>query len=652
MNILKKISLLVLLLFVALSLPNSKVFAFTITAKPTGVVVSYYDGINSRGFAWQTSTSVTETKVLYVKDNGQTIDWNNATVVTGTTEGSLRGFLYHKAYITELGTGKYYYKVGGNGTYSDVGSFVVDEANDGKVSFTYLTDSQHESAEGFEPFKRCLTAAKKYGPNFVAFGGDLVNNSHNWNGGEETIKMEEWSYALDVPKEIIMNTSFVSTSGNHESGLHTYVNHNTVKFAGTAATGGYYSFDYDNLHFIVLNSNGISSDKTQLEWLENDLASSDKEWKVVLMHNGPYSAGDHSNDGDTIENRNILPPIFAKYKVDLVLQGHDHVYTRTLPYYYGEGENGKIPNRKEKYETIDGLKWSLEPDGTYYVTMNACGTKFYDPEAKGYDTSRIFPGKSPINGKNMALEVKETMFGHIEIDGDSLVMKSYICYEDGSEELFDYIAVKKNTYTSFTDAMDKLNDTVTIKDAKALNEANNLYNNLSERAKLYVNDSYVEKLNGLLQTYDLTDALAAYEAVVAIEKLDSKVLDETFWSNYSYANSIYFNLSETQKELVENKDVLLNMKDNINQSYYVASVQKLIDSIDKSSNKEEARLIALMAYELLSDDAKALITNADILYQVDQNNGCGGSVIASSISILLLGTFIVLIRRKRGECYE
>ena len=112
---------------------------------------------------------------------------------------------------------------------------------------------------------------------------------------------------------------------------------------------------------------------------------------------------------------------------------------------------------------------------------------------------------------------------------------------------------------------------------------------------------------------------------------------------------LYFNLSEAQKELVYNRDTLLNLKDNINQSYYVASVQKLINAIESASNKEEARLIAKMAYDCLSEESKALITNAEILNTsfATEDDGCNGSVGGTVLSLLILGSCVFVIRRKK-----
>ena len=674
-NIFKKISILVLVLFTLLLIPNSKVKAFDLTATPTGISVTYYDDIDSRGFAWQTSTSVEESHLLVVKDMGNATSWDNATLYEGRYN-DLNGFRCHRAHVCDLAPGKYYYKVGSPNAYSSVGSFTIDDSNDNKVSFTYVTDSQETSFEGFKQFNKTLTSAVTLNPDFIAFAGDLVDNSHaNWGNDLSKIVMEEWAYAFDATKGVTMNYPMMSASGNHESAGFSYVYHNEIDYQKALSTGGYYSFDYENLHFVVLDTNVFESyNQTeideQLAWLEEDLATTDKEWKVVMLHIGAYSTGDHSHDASAKKIREILPPLFAKYKVDLVLQGHDHVYTRTMPYYYGEGENGKIPNRNEKMVEEDGLLWSLEPDGTYYITINYAGTKHYPPV--DYDTSAIFPGKSPVNGKVMSQEIKNRMFAHVEIDGDELVLKSYISYEDGSKELYDYVAIKKNTYKEAINAIDKLGETVSVDDAFDLNKAYQLVNGLSERALAYVPEAKIAKLNGLLATLNLKDALAAHEAIEAIKKLNTTNYDAEFWVNYQTANEVYYSLTVSQMDLVYNKDILTDLKASLEiyreetiQRYFVEAVQELIDSIDSAVNKEKARIIAKMAYEALGDDLKAMIKNADILNQSfaheqapqnpapgsteEDDKGCAGAVVSSISAILGLGLCLIVIKRKRGE---
>ena len=127
-SIFKKAFIALLVVFSVLLIPVTKANAFTLDVTPTGISVTYYDDIDSRGFAWQTSTNVTETKLLYIKDEGQTINWEDATVVTGSYV-DFNDFRCHKAHVTDLAGGKYLYKVGGNGSYSTVGSFIIDDSN-------------------------------------------------------------------------------------------------------------------------------------------------------------------------------------------------------------------------------------------------------------------------------------------------------------------------------------------------------------------------------------------------------------------------------------------------------------------------------------------------------------------------------------------
>lgn len=105
----------------------------------------------------------------------------------------------------------------------------------------------------------------------------------------------------------------------------------------------YYSFDYGPIHVTALDqySPGVKYDKDsqQYQWLKNDLAGSDKEWKIMIFHKPAYSAkGGHDDSKTTKED---LVPLFEEYDVDLVLQGHNH--------YYARAENNEIP-----YLTLGG----------------------------------------------------------------------------------------------------------------------------------------------------------------------------------------------------------------------------------------------------------------------------------------------------------
>jgi hypothetical protein len=94
----------------------------------------------------------------------------------------------------------------------------------------------------------------------------------------------------------------------------------------------YYTTTHGPVDFFYLDSSvpGVFGPEAsrQWEWLDDTLASSTNQWKVVALHHPLYSSGRH---GSTVGARERLEPILARHHVDLVLAGHDHHYERTHP---------------------------------------------------------------------------------------------------------------------------------------------------------------------------------------------------------------------------------------------------------------------------------------------------------------------------------
>jgi 3',5'-cyclic AMP phosphodiesterase CpdA len=85
-----------------------------------------------------------------------------------------------------------------------------------------------------------------------------------------------------------------------------------------------YTIDYQGTRIISLNS--TRQDDQQAEWLSGVLADNPSRWTIVTFHHPIYSSG---ADRDNPQLRKAWQPLFDKYRVDLVLQGHDHTYSRT-----------------------------------------------------------------------------------------------------------------------------------------------------------------------------------------------------------------------------------------------------------------------------------------------------------------------------------
>ena len=98
-----------------------------------------------------------------------------------------------------------------------------------------------------------------------------------------------------------------------------------------------YYIDYQGVRFISLDVNVYANEAfsenakqrvgdVQLAWLEELLKHNPNRWTIVVQHQPIYPI---AKGRDYVEMRNALLPLYDKYRVDLVLQGHDHTYART-----------------------------------------------------------------------------------------------------------------------------------------------------------------------------------------------------------------------------------------------------------------------------------------------------------------------------------
>lgn len=124
----------------------------------------------------------------------------------------------------------------------------------------------------------------------------------------------------------------------------------------------YYSIDYANVHVVSLDSQVSNRDPqkraAQRDWLIEDLKANEMDWTVVIFHHPVYSKGqNHDSDVEDAEiwMRETFAPVFEKYGVDVVYNGHAHSYERS---WYITGHYGLS-------DTFDAEKHAeLNPDGT------------------------------------------------------------------------------------------------------------------------------------------------------------------------------------------------------------------------------------------------------------------------------------------------
>ncbi|MCR5176961.1 MAG: metallophosphoesterase family protein [Anaerovibrio sp.] len=218
---------------------------------------------------------------------------------------------------------------------SDWYPFRTSAEDKSKFSMLIFTDSQ---SSDYSDWRNVAQNAIKRHPEAEIFTnlGDLVDN------GEDSSQWRAWFSALDG---IIDKIPFAPVMGNHECYDRNwqerlpegYLNYFEVPDNKSTGFGRYYySFDYGQVHFTVINTQeeeirdirpGLMEE--QLKWLENDLNTTKQKWKIVLMHRDVLqyriSRIPERKEGFSPEGI-LLMPLFEKHHVNIVLTGHLHTY--------------------------------------------------------------------------------------------------------------------------------------------------------------------------------------------------------------------------------------------------------------------------------------------------------------------------------------
>ncbi|HTB73387.1 MAG TPA: metallophosphoesterase, partial [Polyangiaceae bacterium] len=100
----------------------------------------------------------------------------------------------------------------------------------------------------------------------------------------------------------------------------------------SAAVEPYGTLRFGNARFFFLNGMDDLASGVEREWLERTLKSSDGEaglqWRFVVLHHGPWSAGPHGSNVKLVEAGVVQ--LLTQHKVDLLFAGHDHIYERGM----------------------------------------------------------------------------------------------------------------------------------------------------------------------------------------------------------------------------------------------------------------------------------------------------------------------------------
>ena len=271
--------------------------------------------------------------------------------------------------------------------------------------------------------------------------------------GEGTDQQYQDAIFENMYEDKLKNSIAWSCLGNHDgisadSDSQTGPYYDIFSFPTAGESGGiasgteaYYSFDYGNVHFIILDSyeTDRSVDGSMYNWCLSDIQNTIAKWIVAIWHHPPYTKGSHDSDQESnlIQMRERFLPFLEDNGVDLVLSGHSHSYERS---YYLNGHYGDSNSFDSLIHTVgDSGNGNGKPDGdgAYRRAINGAG----EGEGSVYITTGS-AGKISSGGLNheaMFYSVSDLGSCVLEISTDSLNVK--FIRETGAID--DYFTITK-----------------------------------------------------------------------------------------------------------------------------------------------------------------------------------------------------------------
>ena len=419
-----------LVLLVLLS--SACAFAATVVRGP------YLQSANSDSIVvrWRTDTA-TDSRVQYGLSAGSLT--TPATSATATTE--------HIVKLTGLNPNtKYFYNVGSSSAVQagDASYFFKTSPLAGTALPTRIWVIG-DAGTGSAGQAAVYNAYRNYtGSTYTDFWMMLGDNAYN--SGTDA---EYQANMFNVYPEMMRQSPLWATIGNHDgtsadSATQTGPYYDIHTFPKNAEAGGvasgteaYYSFNYGNIHVIVLDSNETSRSTTgaMMNWMKADLANVTATWLIAIWHHPPYTKGSHNSDTETnlIEMRQNFLPVLENYGVDLVLTGHSHSYERSK---FIDGHYGLSSTYSSSFE-INGGSGRADGTGAYTKTASLphSGAVYSVVGASGQVSG------GTLNHPAMFLSLNELGSMIIDVSGQTMDIK----YLNNNATVRDYFTISKNT---------------------------------------------------------------------------------------------------------------------------------------------------------------------------------------------------------------
>ncbi|MCL2370470.1 MAG: metallophosphoesterase family protein [Firmicutes bacterium] len=465
---------------------------------PDLIAVTFHgDVTTSRGFNWRTRGSNTPAGYVQVwerrsDDREADFRWHAAngtlrsfearrdsSTIHNRADAPTRTHHSHRAVAGGLNPGTaYWYRVGSDvlSGWSPIAQFETTPENLDNFTFFHVADTQG-TYNNMEVWENLINHAFDRYPHakFMAHAGDIVQEGHD---------SHQWEGFFNRPQNIMMNSVIAPAAGNHDFHRNAFQAHFNLDFPEENRNtrhgierGIFYSFTVGNAHFTVLNTNDIfptgqgrvdGITQAQIDWFEQDISSNDATWRIVMTHKPFYSTGDKARvDQCSRANSERIVPLMLEHGIDIVVQGHDHVFMRTKPQTLIEGTvrpKYVMPETIVEYRNGQLVTHMLNPEGIIYLNINSSAVTsdvlfypirpdIFDPNWRNSDGNlgphvndywlHAFPEVTAQPGMQM--------FSAITINGSELTLNSYTVERSTYTgrypvRLFDSFSIRKNSY--------------------------------------------------------------------------------------------------------------------------------------------------------------------------------------------------------------
>ena len=327
----------------------------------------------------------------------------------------------------------YVYRVGNDAVWSKIGRFSTTYKSEDST-FLIIGDVQTQE---YEKFRSDLANIGKNGVNydFAVQMGDLVDDAGVYKHWQEILTSLSGSEIGDL--------DMIHVLGNHEYYGDVNADHSAAIYHFPSGNKDYYSVEYQNVYFGVVNyTMNRSRLTTALEWIVEDANQSNATWKVLLTHQPPYYL--NPQGGNEMFNE-VLPQYAQAANIDFVFSGHDHSYARTEPLIDGKPNDEGVVYivtgalGEKRYSSFNNPDFNFrvvnDTFDSIYLTVKTTEQKF-ELEVREVETGEIIDVYEKTVGSD---DVKDLYY---VIDGDRLIRED----KKHNRPLAGYVGFAKTGY--------------------------------------------------------------------------------------------------------------------------------------------------------------------------------------------------------------